>query len=150
MQQLSYPDLLCTSSASQSSHLGGHLFYIRAYLLKKLHYTHNNKESLNRHGGSVANSNFIKFLRNFTDLGSLIGNTQCGYFRTFLPLRFYAKSILVNLKPPKVPFSPFEQLWMGIVDIFKSKFFPKIKIQSFKTVKMAVSDLLKPAKIDFT
>ena len=45
MQQLLYPDLLCTSSASQSSHLGGHLFYIRAYLLKKLHYTHNNKES---------------------------------------------------------------------------------------------------------
>ena len=36
----------------------------------------------------------------FTDLGSLIGITQCGNFRTFLPLKFYVKSILVILKPP--------------------------------------------------
>ena len=34
-----------------------------------------------------------------TDLGSLIGNTQSGNFRNFLPLRFYVKSILVILKP---------------------------------------------------
>ena len=34
-----------------------------------------------------------------TDLGSLIGNTQCGTFRIFLPLIFYVKSILVVLKP---------------------------------------------------
>ena len=36
-----------------------------------------------------------------TDLGSLIGNTQCGNFRIFLPLRFYVKLILVILKPQK-------------------------------------------------
>ena len=34
-----------------------------------------------------------------TDLGSLIGNSQCGIFRIFLPLTFYVKSILVVLKP---------------------------------------------------
>ena len=34
----------------------------------------------------------------YTELGSLIGNTQCGNFRIFLPLRFYVKSILVILK----------------------------------------------------
>ena len=39
-----------------------------------------------------------------TDLGKLIGNIQCGNFRIFLPLRFYVKSILVNLKPLKLPF----------------------------------------------
>ena len=33
-----------------------------------------------------------------TDLGSLIGNTQCGNFRILLPLRIYVKSILVTLK----------------------------------------------------
>ena len=41
---------------------------------------------------------------NHTDLGSLIGNTQCGNFRIFMPLRFYVKSILVILKPQKLPF----------------------------------------------
>ena len=39
-----------------------------------------------------------------TDLGSLIGNTQCGNCGIFLPLRFYVKSILVILKPQKLPF----------------------------------------------
>ena len=34
-----------------------------------------------------------------TDLGSLIGTTQCEKFWIFLPLRFYVKSILVILKP---------------------------------------------------
>ena len=34
-----------------------------------------------------------------TDLGSLIGNTQCGNFRIFLTLRFTVKSIVVILKP---------------------------------------------------
>ena len=31
----------------------------------------------------------------YTDLGSLIGNSQCGNFRIFLPLRFYVESILI-------------------------------------------------------
>ena len=48
----------------------------------------------------------------FTDLGILIGNTQHGSFRIFLPLRFYVKSILGILKPQKLPFWPFEQLWI--------------------------------------
>ena len=39
-----------------------------------------------------------------TDLGSLIGNLQLVNFRIFLPLRFYVKSILVILKPQKLPF----------------------------------------------
>ena len=39
-----------------------------------------------------------------TDLGSIIGNTQCGNFRFFLPHRFYVKSILVILKPTKLTF----------------------------------------------
>ena len=37
----------------------------------------------------------------YTDLGSLIGNTQCGNFRIFLPLRFYVKSTLVILNAQK-------------------------------------------------
>ena len=41
---------------------------------------------------------------NHTDLGSLIGNIHCGNFSIFLPLRFYVKSILVILKPQKLPF----------------------------------------------
>ena len=39
-----------------------------------------------------------------TDLGSLIENTEPGNFRSFLPLRFYVKSFLVILNPPKLPF----------------------------------------------
>ena len=39
-----------------------------------------------------------------TDLGSLIGKTQCGNFRNFLPLRIYVKSILVILKLEQLPF----------------------------------------------
>ena len=34
--------------------------------------------------------------------------TQCVNFRIFLPLRFYVKSILVILKPQKLPFWPFQ------------------------------------------
>ena len=37
-----------------------------------------------------------------TDLGSPIGNMK--YFRIFQPLRFYSKSIVVILKPQKLPF----------------------------------------------
>ena len=39
-----------------------------------------------------------------TDLGNLIGNTQCENFRFFLPFRSYVKSIMVTLKPQKLPF----------------------------------------------
>ena len=44
------------------------------------------------------------FSKRGTDLGILIGKSQCGNFRIFLPLRFYVKSILVILKPQKLPF----------------------------------------------
>ena len=40
-------------------------------------------------------------VRYSTDLGSLIGNAQ---FDDFLLLKFYVKSILVILKPQKMPF----------------------------------------------
>ena len=33
--------------------------------------------------------------------------SQCGYFRIFLSLRFYVKSILKSLEVLKVPFLPF-------------------------------------------
>ena len=45
------------------------------------------------------------FFSTITDLGSLIGKTQCENVWIFLlPLRFYVKSLLVIMKPPKVPF----------------------------------------------
>ena len=47
-----------------------------------------------------------------TDLGSLIGNLQCWNFRIFLPLRFYAKSILVILRPQKLPF--WLTIWVAL------------------------------------
>ena len=50
----------------------------------------------------------IQIVKKITELGSLIGNTQCGNFRTFLPpLRIYEKSILVILKPK---YSHFDHL----------------------------------------
>ena len=52
------------------------------------------------------NNNNVSTLFDFnlnTDLGSLIGNIQCGNVRIFLPLRFYVNSILVILKPQKLP-----------------------------------------------
>jgi len=49
----------------------------------------------------------------FTDLGSsLILYGQYGNFRIFMLLRFYVKSILVIMKPQKLPFWPFEQIWI--------------------------------------
>ena len=54
-----------------------------------------------------------------TDLGSLIGNTQCGNFRIFLPLRFSVESVLVILN-----FCTFLT--------FSSVKFQKIQIQSLQ------------------
>ena len=45
--------------------------------------------------------NSISYFEILTDLGSLIGNTQFGKFMIFLPTRFYVKSIMVILNPPK-------------------------------------------------
>ena len=41
-----------------------------------------------------------------TDLGSLIGNTQCGNFRIWHEINFG------HFEPLKLPFWPFEQLWI--------------------------------------
>ena len=54
-----------------------------------------------RHMQELVSYNPVSISKLFTDLGSLIGNTQCGNFRIFLPIRFYVKSILVILKPYK-------------------------------------------------
>ena len=61
----------------------------------------------------------------FTDLGSLIGNTQCGIFRILLPLRFYVESILVIL----TIWSALNFKFLGTFGIFKC-IFSKIQIQS--------------------
>ena len=59
-----------------------------------------------------------------TDLGSLIGDEQCGNFRIFLQLRFCMKLILVILKLPETSIwaaMKFEIL--GTFDISSVKFF---------------------------
>ena len=72
----------------------------------------------------------------YSDLGSLIGNTQCGNFRIFQPLRFYAKSILVILNLPKAAILTilaalgFE--FFGIFDIPECEIILKIKICSLQ------------------
>ena len=80
--------------------------------------------------------------------------SQCGNLRIFLPLWFYVKSILVILKPQKLPFWPFEQLWIlnfwELLTFLSVKFFQKLKFKAYNIVKMAVFDLLKSDKIDFT
>ena len=60
-----------------------------------------------------------------TDLGSIIGNTQCGNFRIFLLSRFYVKLILVILKPQKLLFRPFEQL--SILNFWELLTFSSVK-----------------------
>ena len=50
------------------------------------------------------------YLGLFTDLGSLIGNTQRSSFFCHSDLTWI--SILVILKPQKLPIWPFEQLWI--------------------------------------
>ena len=75
-------------------------------------------------------------------------------FQDFLLLRFYVKLILVILKPSKMPFWPFEQLWIlhfwEFVTLSSVKCFQKSKFKTSEMVEMAVFDLLKSAKIDFT
>ena len=71
------------------------------------------------------------------------GSTRCGNLRIFLSHRFYVKSILVILKPQKLPFWPFVQL--QIVNFWEILIFLRIKI-----VKTKVFDPLKSAQIEFT
>ena len=81
----------------------------------------------------------------FTDLGNLIGDTQCGTFRIFQPLRFYVKSILVTLKPRKLPFRVFT-IWtalnfkfLNIFDVFKCVIPKKLKFKASKIVSHYLS-----------
>ena len=78
----------------------------------------------------------------------------CWSMIILLPLRFYAKSILVILKPSKLPFWPFEQLWIlnfsVLLTFASATFFQKSKFKASKIVQSAVFDLLKSAKIDCT
>ena len=79
---------------------------------------------------------FYKFWFRFTDLGSLIRNIHCENFRIFLPLRFYVKSILVLVKPKKLLFEPFEQLWIlnlwNFFYFFECEIILRYKIQSLQ------------------
>jgi len=90
----------------------------------------------------------------YTDLGILIGNTQCESFGIFLPLRFYMKSILVIMNPQKIaiftiwPALNFE--FLHIFDIFKGEIPKKSKYKASKIVQMTVFDPQKSVKIDFT
>ena len=63
--------------------------------------------------------------------------TQCGNFRIFLPLKFYVKSILVNLKSQKLPYCSLEQPWIFNIWEFHTwrcqKRSQKFKIQSCST-----------------
>ena len=52
----------------------------------------------------LRNLRIFTYFDEITDLYSLIGNSQYGNFRIYLPLEFYVKSVLVILKPQKVPF----------------------------------------------
>ena len=80
----------------------------------------------------------VRQIRTDTDLGTLIGNIQCGNFWVFMPLK-NLREIDFNLfeAPQKMPFCPFEQLqilnFWGLFDNFKCDFVPKIKIQSRKS-----------------
>ena len=66
-----------------------------------------------------------------TEVGGLIGNTQCENFRIFLPFRLYVKSILVILKPQKLPFWVLTiWIWIQIFGellTFSIQIFPKNK-----------------------
>ena len=50
------------------------------------------------------NNPFSAFSKRGTDLGILIGKSQCGNFRIFLPLKLYVKSIWVILRPQNCHF----------------------------------------------
>ena len=68
--------------------------------------------------------------------------------------RFYVKTILFILKPQKLPFWPFKQLWIlnfwKLLTLLSVKCFQKSNFKASKIIKTAVFDLLKSTKIDFT
>ena len=90
----------------------------------------------------------------FTDLGSLIGNKQCGNFRISLPLRFYVKSILVIFEAPKIAIlTILEALnfeYLEIFDTFIDEIPKNQHSKPTKRLKWQFFDLLKSAKMNFT
>ena len=89
-----------------------------------------------------------------TDLGSLIGSTQCGNSRIFLPLGFCVKLFLIILKGQKVPFWPFKQIWIlkfwKFLTCASVVRFSQNQFKASKIIKMTDFKLQKSAKIDFT
>ena len=65
-----------------------------------------------KQGTTWENDSTLSEWQTWTGVGKKgIGSkTQCGNFRIVLPLRFYVKSILENLKVIKLPFLPFIEL----------------------------------------
>ena len=90
----------------------------------------------------------------YTDLGSLIGNSQCENFRIFPLLRFYVKSIFVMLKPPKTAIqtigAPQYFEFLGTFDVFKCEMFQNsnfkasviVRIAYFSTSKIRMAEKL--------
>ena len=64
---------------------------------------------------------------NTQQMGSLIGNTQFGNFMIFMPLRFYKEINFGHCEAPKMPFWPFEQLW--ILSLWEFLTFSSIRLQ---------------------
>ena len=84
-----------------------------------------------------------------TDLGNLIGKTQCGNFRTFSAFQILREIIL---KPKNAILTISAALnfeFLRTFNISTVKFFQKSKFKASSIIKTAVFDLLKSAKTDF-
>ena len=75
-------------------------------------------------------------------------NTQCGKLRIFLPLRFYVKSTVVILKPQKLSFWLFQQVWIlnfcNFLTFQSKKFSKKSKLEAPKKLKRQFLKLISP------
>ena len=81
-----------------------------------------------------------------TDLGSLIGNTQCGNFRIYLPQIILLETNFVHFEAPKTSIlTIWADLNFEFLNIFENS-----KSKASKIVKMTIFHFLKPGKIDFT
>ena len=97
----------------------------------------------------------VKNDRFWTDLDSLIGHTKCENFRIFL----CTSQILweINFGHSAAPKTAILNIWAALILNFwelltssSVQFVQKSKFKAYKIVRLAVSDLLKSAKIDFT
>ena len=79
--------------------------------------------------------------------------SQCGNLKIFLPPRFYVKSNLAILGSRKLLFWPFRRpIILNFQDFqhFYVKVSQKSKCRGSKKVKIAISELQKLTKFDFT